>query len=113
MCVLISIYIAAVHAGALQAGHARCYQSENGPLDQPHIKRRTNNYEQKIKQNNYIKRNQSLKQKGTTSNISMITVNINSLSDAARKWLSEQTADILLIQVQHMFLKKGFGKIPG
>ena len=43
----------------------------------------------------------------------IISANITSLSDSARQWLSEQTAEIILIQEHRALTLREFGKIPG
>ena len=78
-----------------------------------HIKRNTKSYQIYLEENNYIKQHKVLKVKGKQAYISIITANLTSLSDAARQWLSEQTADIILIQEHHVYSERAFGKIPG
>ena len=83
------------------------------PHYQPHIKRRTKQYEQMLKTNNFIKPNKVLRVSGKQRYIDIISVNITTCHDTARDWLCEQTADIILIQEHHMLYKGQFGKIPG
>ena len=45
-----------------------------------------------------------------TSHIQIITVNITSLHDVSRTWLSEHSADVILVQEHRMIYKSKFGK---
>ena len=83
------------------------------PHYQPHIKRRTKQYEQMLKTNNCIKPSKVLRVSGKQKYIDIISVNITTCHDTAREWLSEQNADIILIQEHHMLYTGQFGVIPG
>ena len=78
-----------------------------------HTKRNTKRYQTYLEEKSYIKQQKVCKLKGKHAYISIITANLTSLSDAARQWLSEQTADIILIQEHHLYNERAFGKIPG
>ena len=72
----------------------------------------TRSYHEYLQQNNYMKSNKVIKVKGKQTYISIITVNLTSHSEAARQWLCEQTADILLPE-HHMFSMKKLGIYQG
>ena len=55
-------------------------------------------YAKYLEEHNYIKENRVVKTKGDAKHIHIITVNVTSLHEVNRKWLAEQSADIILVQ---------------
>ena len=53
------------------------------------------------------------KEKGRNADVIITTVNISSLNNVARRWLSEQNSDMILMQEHRRLTKKAFGHIPG
>ena len=70
-------------------------------------------YKTYLSENNFIKQHVVVQTKGHKTHMDIIFANITSLSDSARQWLSEQTAEIILLQEHRALTLREFGKIPG
>ena len=119
LCGLICVLLTAAQAWTppAQTGRTGCTLGQGprteGRFMREHIKCNTRMYQTFLEENKYSKQHKQLRARGKASHINIITVNVTSLSEAARKWLGEQTADVILLQEHHLYSKQAFGMIPG
>ena len=112
--VLVAMAALLVHAdpGEL-AGLIPGAQPQAYEFSRTQVSRCVHTYKSFMRNNKYIKKHEVIRTKGQQAHMDIITANITYLSDAARAWLCEQTADIILVQEHRMLTRGEFGKIPG